>query len=85
VRPRRGARAPALTGTQRSKRGAALVEQHGAGLKPDADAPPAAIWDHGRDMALSGRLMDDAQRARIIKDSKGLGDRFGAGKGGSFM
>jgi hypothetical protein len=36
-------------------------------------------------MALSGRLMDDKQRERIIKDSRGLGDRFGSGKSGSFL
>jgi hypothetical protein len=36
-------------------------------------------------MALGGRLMDDAQRAKIIKDSKGLGDRFGSGTRGSFL
>jgi hypothetical protein len=73
---------------QRSKRGDSLIEQHSAATaatKPDTDGLPAAIWDHGRDMALSGRLMDDKQRDRIVKDSKGLGDRFGSGKGGSFL
>jgi Protein of unknown function (DUF3752) len=38
------------------------------------------IWDHSRDMALSGRLMDDKTRGKIITDAKGLGDRFGSSK-----
>jgi hypothetical protein len=29
--------------------------------------------------------MDDAQRGRIINDSKGLDSRFSSGKGGSFL
>jgi len=36
-------------------------------------------------MALGGRLMDEKDRRRIIQDSKGLSDRFGSGKGGSFL
>jgi hypothetical protein len=51
----------------------------------DQDEGPPALWDHSRDMGLGGRLMDDEQRARIIKDSKGLGDRFGHGTKGGFM
>ena len=46
---------------------------------------PAAIWDHARDMSLGGRLMDEKDRRRAIQDAKGLSDRFGAGKGGSFL
>jgi len=46
---------------------------------------PGAIWDHARDMALGGRLMDEKDRRRIIQDSRGLSDRFGASKGGSFL
>jgi hypothetical protein len=38
------------------------------------------IWDHSRDMALSGRLMDDKSRNSLIRDAKGLGDRFGSSK-----
>jgi len=39
-----------------------------------------AIWDHSRDMALSGRLLDDTSRSKIIADSAGLSDRFGSSK-----
>lgn len=44
--------------------------------KKDAEG----IWDHSRDMALSGRLMDDKTRSKVIMDAKGLGDRFGSSK-----
>ena len=73
---------------QRKARGAALVEQHTEksekSKKGEDDGPPA-IWDHGRDMALSGRLMDDKTRDKFIQDARGLSDRFGSGKGGSFL
>jgi hypothetical protein len=36
-------------------------------------------------MAVGGRLMDEKDRRRVIQDAKGLSDRFGAGKGGSFL
>jgi hypothetical protein len=39
-----------------------------------------SIWDHQRDMALSGRLLDDKSRSKIIADSAGLSDRFGSSK-----
>ncbi|KAF9649083.1 hypothetical protein BDM02DRAFT_3114437 [Thelephora ganbajun] len=38
------------------------------------------IWDHSRDMALSGRLLDEKSRGKIIADSAGLSDRFGSSK-----
>jgi len=53
--------------------------------KKEAQEEPAGIWDHSRDMALGGRLMDEKDRHRAIQDAKGLSDRFGAGKGGSFL
>jgi hypothetical protein len=53
--------------------------------KKAAGEEPAAIWDHSRDMALGGRLMDEKDRRKAIQDSKGLSDRFGSGKGGSFL
>jgi len=72
----------------RTHRGLSLLEaraQDEAKRKKDASEEPAAIWDHARDMALGGRLMDEKDRRRVIQDSKGLSDRFGAGKGGSFL
>jgi hypothetical protein len=36
-------------------------------------------------MSLGGRLMDEKDRRRAIQDAKGLSDRFGASKGGSFL
>ena len=53
--------------------------------KKDAPEEPTVIWDHARDMAVGGRLMDEKDRRRIIQDAKGLSDRFGASKGGSFL
>jgi len=53
--------------------------------KKEAQEEPAGIWDHSRDMAVGGRLMDEKDRRRAIQDAKGLSDRFGAGKGGSFL
>ena len=76
---------------QRNNRGGALVEQHAAktaresGKDDGEDDGPPKIWDHGRDMALSGRLMDDKSRDKYIKDARGLGDRFGTGKSGGFL
>ncbi|KIJ58787.1 hypothetical protein HYDPIDRAFT_190747, partial [Hydnomerulius pinastri MD-312] len=68
----------------RKARGAALVESHleGEDQKKDKDEPPPGIWDHSRDMSLGGRLMDDKQRQKMLRDAKGLGERFGSGKSG---
>ncbi len=52
--------------------------------KGDEDEPPA-FWDHGRDMGIGGRLMDDKTRNKFISEAKGLGDRFGSGKSGGFL
>ncbi|KAI0697147.1 hypothetical protein BC835DRAFT_1270798 [Cytidiella melzeri] len=73
----------------KKNRGGTLVDQHAAKTagkhKDDGDEGPPKIWDHGRDMALSGRLMDDSSRDKYIKDARGLGDRFGTGKSGGFL
>lgn len=67
----------------RTRRGPALVEQHTDNLasKPSEREQPV-IWDHSRDMALGGRLMDDEKRNRMLKDAKGLGEKFSSGSGG---
>ena len=44
-----------------------------------------AIWDRDRDMGLGNKLLDAGQRNKLIKDAKGLGDRFGAGKRGGYL
>jgi hypothetical protein len=36
-------------------------------------------------MALGGRLMDEKDRRRIVQDAKGLSERFGESKAGSFL
>ena len=74
--------------TQRTHRGPSLLEAHAqeeAKREKGTSEEPAGIWDHARDMSLGGRLMDDKDRRRIIQDSKGLSDRFGSSKGGSFL
>ncbi|TFK84870.1 hypothetical protein K466DRAFT_209697 [Polyporus arcularius HHB13444] len=74
-------------------RGPALLKQHEhmstadeaeKKRKGDEDEPPA-FWDHGRDMGIGGRLMDDKTRNKFISEAKGLGDRFGSGKSGGFL
>ncbi|CAK5275811.1 unnamed protein product [Mycena citricolor] len=67
-------------------RGAALVEAHNEKLKkePKKDDEPKAIWDRDRDMGLSGRVMDSDKRNKMIKEARGLGDRFSSGSSGGF-
>lgn len=45
----------------------------------------AGVWDHGRDMGLGGRLMDEGKRKQIVNDAKGLSSRFGHGKSGGYL
>ncbi|CAE6451482.1 unnamed protein product [Rhizoctonia solani] len=68
----------------KSSRGQTLVEMHTPAVQDPNEAPPG-IWDHSRDMALSGRLMDEGSRQKMLKDAKGLGDRFGHGRSGGFL
>ncbi|KAH9487320.1 GPALPP motifs-containing protein 1 [Psilocybe cubensis] len=68
----------------KKQRGAALIDQHASVAKKSTDEVPG-IWDHSRDMGLGGRLMDDEKRNKMLKEAKGLGDRFGSGKSGGFL
>jgi Protein of unknown function (DUF3752) len=71
---------------QQQVRGPSLIEQHGSTKKPDETKDEkSGIWDHSRDMSLGGRLMDDAKRNQLVREAKGLGDRFGTGKSGGFL
>lgn len=76
--------------SQKSSRSHTLLDMHHDSSsskdnnKDDKDGPPG-IWDHSRDMAMGGRLMDDKQRGKLIADARGLGDRFGSGKGGGYL
>ncbi|KAG6848247.1 hypothetical protein H0H93_001973 [Arthromyces matolae] len=71
--------------TQR-RRGPALLAQHTASGKADSkEEDDLGIWDHSRDMAIGGRLMDDSKRAQLVREAQGLGDRFGTGKSGGFL
>ncbi|CAE6506879.1 unnamed protein product [Rhizoctonia solani] len=67
-----------------TSRGKTLVELHTPAVQDPDEAPPG-IWDHSRDMALSGRLMDESSRQKMLKDARGLGDRFGHGRSGGFL
>ncbi|GBE78575.1 GPALPP motifs-containing protein [Sparassis crispa] len=70
----------------RNIRGGTLLKQHASALKDEkGEDEPSGIWDHSRDMALSGRLMDDGSRQKFIRDARGLGDRFGTGKSGGYL
>ena len=73
---------------QRKMRGPSLLNTHESSSKTtkssDKDESPG-VWDHSRDMALSGRLMDEKDRRKMINDAKGLSDRFGSGSHGGFL
>ncbi|QRV76951.1 hypothetical protein RhiJN_19797 [Ceratobasidium sp. AG-Ba] len=68
----------------KSTRAESLVAMHSAPTPNPEDAPPG-IWDHSRDMGLGGRLMDEKSRQKMLKDARGLGDRFGHGRSGGFL
>ncbi|KAF7312040.1 hypothetical protein MIND_00216100 [Mycena indigotica] len=68
----------------RRTRGAALVDMHAASGKGEEKDEAKAIWDRDRDMGISGRLMDAEKRNKLIKEAKGLGDRFSTGKTGGY-
>ncbi|KAI5480887.1 hypothetical protein MNV49_006696 [Pseudohyphozyma bogoriensis] len=68
----------------KAARATSLLDSHAKSKKAkgdDKDGPPG-IWDRDRDMAVGGRLMDDAKRADVVKNAKELGGRFG---GGSYL
>ncbi len=73
----------------RMRRGAALIEQHVEVISKksakEKEKESAVIWDHARDMGVGGRLMDDDKRSKMVKEAKGLGDRFKGGKSGGFL
>ena len=62
----------------------AEAEKARRGDSGDKEEPPA-FWDHSREMALGGRLMDEKTRGKFIQEARGLGDRFGSGKSGGFL
>lgn len=68
--------------SQRKNRPESLLQMHAK--KHETPQPKTekdeAIWDHSRDMALSGHLLDEKSRSKIIADSAGLSDRFGSSK-----
>ncbi|KAF7363772.1 GPALPP motifs-containing protein [Mycena sanguinolenta] len=68
----------------RKTRGSALVDMHARAGKGEETDESRAIWDRDRDMALSGRLMDDGKRKKMLNDAKALGSRFATGKTGGF-
>lgn len=70
---------------QKSARGESLVDMHSKNTNKDDKDEFKGIWDHQRDMSLGGRLMSDHQRNELIQEARSLKDRFGSGKGGSFL
>ncbi|WWD20999.1 hypothetical protein CI109_105480 [Kwoniella shandongensis] len=71
-----------------SQRGPSLLDKHAAKLsqkkKEGKEDEAPGIWDHDRDMGITGRLLSEQERKAKIKDARGLGDRFGHGKSGAF-
>lgn len=49
---------------QKDTRGKTLLEQHAARDKKDEE--PKAIWDHARDMGVTGRLLSERERSDKI-------------------
>jgi hypothetical protein len=43
------------------------------------------IWDHARDMGVTGRLLSNEERQAKIKDARGLSDRFGHSSSGAYQ
>ncbi|KAF8626461.1 hypothetical protein AX15_004865 [Amanita polypyramis BW_CC] len=66
-------------------RGPSLLVQHTVASEKEEKDDKSVIWDHERDMAIGGRLMDDGKRNQFIKEARGLGDRFSSGKSGGFL
>jgi hypothetical protein len=60
-----------------------LLDSHQASAVTAKDPKDDVIWDRERDLA-AGRVMDSTSRAKYIKDAKGLGDRFNAGRQGRY-
>lgn len=67
---------------QKSARGPSLLDQHKSNKKDEEEAP--VIWDHDKMMGVTGRLLTDVERAKKIKDARGLNDRFGHGRDGAY-
>ncbi|KAK8843469.1 hypothetical protein IAR55_007126 [Kwoniella newhampshirensis] len=70
------------------QRGPSLLDKHAAKLsqkkKEGNEDEAPGIWDHDRDMGITGRLLSEQERKAKIKDARGLGDRFGHGKSGAY-
>ncbi|CAD6564107.1 MAG: hypothetical protein TREMPRED_003198 [Tremellales sp. Tagirdzhanova-0007] len=78
-----------LEGVERhnkEQRGASLLDKHAkakaAGKGEDKEGP--VIWDHDRDMGITGRLLSDQERQAKIREARGLNDRFGHSKRGAY-
>lgn len=75
---------------QKANRSSTLLDMHSKAADEakksgkSGDEGPAPIWDRDLHMNVMGKLMDDKSRTASIMDAKGLGSRFGHGKGGAF-
>ncbi|ORY29115.1 hypothetical protein BCR39DRAFT_481854 [Naematelia encephala] len=70
----------------RDSRGQSLLDSHAAKKAKQASSKddPPAIWDHARDMGITGRLLNDQERQAKIRDARNLNDRFGHSKRGAY-
>lgn len=70
--------------SQRKVRGTTLIDMHSesTGSTSVSSHEANVIWDHARDMSLGGRLMDDHQRNKILKDARGLRETVELVEGG---
>ncbi|EJD55130.1 hypothetical protein AURDEDRAFT_178939 [Auricularia subglabra TFB-10046 SS5] len=68
-----------------SSRSESLLEIHERAQGSQPKNKDDEIWNHDRDIARGGLPMDASARKKLVADAKGLSDRFGSGKQGSFL
>ncbi|KZW00680.1 hypothetical protein EXIGLDRAFT_720910 [Exidia glandulosa HHB12029] len=68
-----------------ASRAESLVDMHERTLAEKPTEKDDEIWNHDRDISKGKLPMDASSRKKLITDARGLSDRFGSGKSGSFL
>lgn len=71
--------------SQKSHRVSSLMDQHAtaASNAPKGKQAPV-VWDRDTMMGVTGKMMGEKDRSSLIKDARGLNDRFGHSKTGAY-
>ena len=71
--------------TQANHRVSSLMDQHATTVSnaPKSKEAPV-VWDRDTMMGVSGKMMGEKDRSSLIKDARGLNDRFGHSKTGAY-